>query len=91
MDALEPDIRHRWFLFRSWHRGTQEVDLIFGSFAETFLTGFDTAQLDQFEALLDCADADLLDWITGRSTPPPEYNHDVMHLLRSSQYGNTKG
>lgn len=58
-----------------------------GSFAETSLTGFDSAQLDRFEALLDCADADLFDWITGRSTPPPAYDHDVMRLLRSSRYG----
>ena len=79
-----PDIRHRRLLFRCWHRGTQEIDLLLGSFAETSLAGFDSAQLDRFEALLDCADADMFDWITGRSTPPPAYDHDVMRLLRSS-------
>jgi succinate dehydrogenase flavin-adding protein (antitoxin of CptAB toxin-antitoxin module) len=36
--------------------------------------------------LLDCADADLFDWIAGRSTPPPAYDHDVMRLLRSFRY-----
>ena len=85
------DIRRRRLLFRCWHGGTQEIDLILGPFAETFLTGFDSAQLDRFEALLDCADPDLLDWITGRSTPPPAYDHDVMRLLRSFPYGQKKG
>jgi len=33
--------------------------------------------------LLECADADLFDWITGRAIPPPEYDHDVTRLLIS--------
>jgi succinate dehydrogenase flavin-adding protein (antitoxin of CptAB toxin-antitoxin module) len=37
-------------LLRSWRRGTQEVDLILGSFAEDFLAVLDGAQLDRFGA-----------------------------------------
>ena len=62
-----------------------------GSFAETSVTDFDNAQLDRFEALLDCADADLFDWITGGSRPPPAHDHDVMRLLRSFSFRQTKG
>jgi antitoxin CptB len=76
------DIRCRRLLFRSWHRGTQESDLILGSFAETSLTGFNRKQLDRFEALLDCTDADLFDWIVAGGGAPPEHDHDVMRLLR---------
>ena len=86
-----PEIRRRRLLFRCWHRGTQEIDLLLGSFAETSLGGLDSAQLDRLEALLDCADADLFDWITGRSRPPPAYDHDVMRLLRSSVYRQKRG
>jgi|GEM_PF-5961252 succinate dehydrogenase flavin-adding protein (antitoxin of CptAB toxin-antitoxin module) len=49
------DILCRRLRFRCWHRGTQESDLILGSFAESSLTSFDRTQLDRFEALLDCA------------------------------------
>jgi antitoxin CptB len=80
----DSDVRRRRLLFRCWHNGTQEADLLLGRFAETSLAGFDGAQLDRLEALLDCSDIDLLDWITGRSTPPAAYDHDVMRLLRSS-------
>ena len=80
------DLRRRRLLFRSWHRGTQETDLILGSFAEISLAAFDTAQLDRFEALLDCADADLFDWVAGRGLPPMEHDHDVMRLLRTFHY-----
>jgi succinate dehydrogenase flavin-adding protein (antitoxin of CptAB toxin-antitoxin module) len=55
----DADLRRKRLLFRCWHRGTQEVDLIFGSFAEASLTSFSAAQLDRFEALLNCDDTDL--------------------------------
>ena len=87
----QSDVRRKRLLFRCWHRGTQEIDLLLGSFAETSLAGLDGAQLDQLEGLLDCADADLFDWITGRSRPPPAYDHDVMRLLRSSVYRQKRG
>lgn len=61
-----------------------------GSFADDFLAGFDSTQLDRFEALLDCHDVELLDWITDRCTPPREYDHDVMRLLRTS-HSHQKG
>jgi len=78
-----PDIRRKRLLFRCWHRGTQESDLILGSFAEDSLKTLDSNQLGRFEALLDCTDPDLFDWIFGVSDPPPEHDHDVMELLRS--------
>ena len=76
------EIRRRRLLFRSWNRGTQESDLILGSFAEAWLANFDLPQLDRFEALLDCSDPDLFDWIFEISAPPPEHDHDVMRRLR---------
>jgi|SoiMethySBSTD1v2_1073268.scaffolds.fasta_scaffold28463_3 antitoxin CptB len=77
-----PDARYRRLMFRCWHRGTQESDLILGMFADGFLKSLDDAQLDRFEALLDCTDPDLFDWMFGVSAPPPEHDHDVMSLLR---------
>ena len=78
-----PDIRCRRLLFRSSRRGTQENDLLLGSFAESCLSGFNAAQLDRFEALLACTDPELFDWIIGGISPPPQHDHDVMELLRS--------
>jgi len=75
------DLRRKRLLFRSWHRGTRESDLVLGRFAEAHLAGFDAAQLDRWEALLECADADLYDWVSGRTAPPAAYDHDLMRLL----------
>ena len=77
------EIRRKRLSFRSWHRGTRESDLILGRFADVHLAGFDEAQLDRYEALLDCPDADIFDWVSRRTTPPPEHDHDVTRLLVS--------
>jgi antitoxin CptB len=77
------DIQRKRLGFRSWHRGTRESDLILGRFADAHLAQFDDGQLDRYEALLECSDADLFDWVTGRAAPPPEHDHDVTRLLLS--------
>jgi antitoxin CptB len=76
------NIRRNRLLFRAWHRGTQENDLILGSFAEARLPGFDAGQIDRFEALLDCTDPELFDWIVAGIAPPPQHDHDVVRMLR---------
>ena len=81
-----PDIRRKRLLFRSWHRGTKEADLLLGSFAERHLSEFTPGQLDRYEALLAVEDADLWDWIAGRAPPPPERDTDVLRLLLAFRY-----
>jgi antitoxin CptB len=80
------DLRRKRLLYRAWHRGTREADLVLGSFAEAHLAAFDSVQLARFEALLECPDADLYDWIAGRTAPPPDHDNDVTRLLLSFRY-----
>ena len=80
------DIRRKRLRYRAWHRGTREADLLLGSFADAHLAAFDEARLDRFEALLECLDADLYDWIAGCAAPPPERDNDVTRLLLSFRY-----
>ncbi len=80
------DIRRKRLLFRSWHRGTREADLLLGGFAESHLAGFVEAALDRYEALLECSDAELFDWMTGRAAPPPEHDGEVTRLLLAFRY-----
>lgn len=83
-EALE--IRRKRLLFRSWHRGTREVDLLLGSFAERHLAELTVAQLDRYEALLENSDSVLFDWLSGRMAPPPEQDGDVLRLLMAFRY-----
>jgi antitoxin CptB len=46
------DIRRRKLLFRAWHRGLREVDLILGRFADGHIEELDEADLSEFENLM---------------------------------------
>jgi antitoxin CptB len=78
--------RRRKLMFRSWHRGTRESDLLLGRFADAHVPSFDAGQLDRFEALLSESDPDIYDWVTGRQQPPAASATDVVELLR--QFSN---
>ena len=80
------DNRRKRLLFRSWHRGMKEADLLLGSFAERHLPDFTAEQVDRYEALLGADDSDLLAWIGGRAIPPRERESDVLRLLLAFKY-----
>lgn len=60
------EARLRRLRMRSWRRGTREMDLILGPFADARLQEMDAATLDRLEALLEENDQDLYPWVTAR-------------------------
>lgn len=76
------DTRRKRLLFRARHMGSNENDILFGGFAERSLARLTPEQLDRFEALLAVNDTDLFDWVTGKRPVPPDYDHDVMGMLK---------
>ena len=77
------DVRCKRLLFRSWHRGTRELDLFLGPFAEHHLATFTTRQLDAYEHLLEHSDPDIYRWITDAEPVPKTANSDVLSLLQN--------
>ena len=57
---------------RSWRRGTKEMDLVLGPFADAHLAALTEAELDLYDALLAENDQDLMAWILGQALPPPD-------------------
>ena len=76
--------RRKRLLYRSWHRGTHELDLILGRFADAHMDALTVAQLDAYETLLGIADPDLYNWVSGREPIPPIHDNDVIRLIISS-------
>ena len=70
------DARLRKLRMRSWRRGTKEMDLILGPFADARLGDLDAEALDAYEALLAENDQDLYRWASG-AEPAPE-RHEVL-------------
>jgi antitoxin CptB len=81
--TVDLDPRRKKILFRAWHRGMREMDLIMGRFAEQSLDGMGDAELDAFELLIEVPDRDLLAWITGREPTPGNYDTAVFQALRA--------
>ena len=83
-DGLDP--RRRRMLFRSWHRGTREADLIMGRFADAHIAAFSDAELDQFEHLLEALETDLLSWMTGLAEVPADHDTPMFRRVREFHF-----
>jgi antitoxin CptB len=59
------DERRKRLLFRCWHRGTREMDLILGRFADAAIGNLTDDELTQLERLIEVPDPDLYAAITG--------------------------
>jgi len=81
--SADLDERRRRLLFRAWHRGIREMDLIMGRFAEAKLAGMTDAELDEFERLIEVRDHDLFSWIATSEPVPANYDTPVFHALKS--------
>ncbi|MDR3495276.1 MAG: succinate dehydrogenase assembly factor 2 [Ancalomicrobiaceae bacterium] len=62
-DGLSP--RKKRALYQAWHRGTKEMDLLLGQFADAALATMSEAEMDAFEAILNETDRDLFSWVVG--------------------------
>lgn len=63
-------IRLKKLRLRSWRRGTKEMDLILGGFANDTLEQLSDEDLAIYEAILAENDQDLYRWVTAQDAPP---------------------
>lgn len=70
--AETPEARLKRMKMRSWRRGTKEMDLVLGPWADSNLGGLTSAQLETYEILLAENDQDLMAWIFGQAEAKAE-------------------
>lgn len=75
------DARRRRLLFRAWRRGTREMDLVLGRFAEARLATLAERDLADFEGLMNVPDQDLFAWISGAAPVAANYDTPVFRAL----------
>jgi antitoxin CptB len=80
------DARRRRLLFRSWHRGIREMDLIMGRFADAWIERLSERELDQYERLIEIPDPELYAWIAGQDAVPPEQDSELLQRLRAFHF-----
>ena len=81
------DERRRRLLFRAWHRGMREVDLITGRFADAHIESLSDAEVGEFERLMDVPEPDLLNWVMGAAETPAAYDTALFRRLREFHGG----
>lgn len=72
------EMRIKRAAYRANHRGTKELDILLGRFAEAQLPQMSEAELGAFEELLALPDPQIDAWIKGADAPPA-----VADLVRS--------
>jgi len=79
-EGLDP--RRRRLLFRCWHRGIREMDLVLGRFADAHLTSLADGELDELERWLDVPDQQIFAWVNGMEPVPANYDTVLFRRLR---------
>lgn len=71
-------------IYQSRKRGMLENDLLLSTFASKFLPDFNVDQTLQFDRLINkpSNDWDIYYWATAKKPTPPEYENEIMQMLR---------
>jgi antitoxin CptB len=77
------DDRRKRLLFRCWHRGTREMDLILGRFADATIADLTDAELGQLEQLIEVPDPDLYAALSSDVLPAPEFRTSLFDRIKS--------
>jgi antitoxin CptB len=77
------DDRRKRLLFRCWHRGTREMDLILGRFADKEIASLTDSEMTELERLIDVPDPDLYAALTGEKELPSAYAGALFERLKT--------
>ena len=72
------EIIRKIILFRSWHRGTKEMDLILGTYADNNLSLMSNDDLMHFQNFLNLSDPDLYKWLISEEKGFPDEFKDLI-------------
>jgi antitoxin CptB len=78
-EGLDP--RRRRLLFRSWHRGIREMDMVYGRFADAQIAALSEPELNDYEKLLELRDQQVFDWVFGAQPLDPDYDTPLFRRL----------
>jgi antitoxin CptB len=77
------DERRKRLLFRCWHRGTREMDLILGRFADAEIGNLTDLELRQLEELIEVPDPDLYGALTDGEPLAPKHANALFERVKA--------
>ncbi len=81
--SAELSPRRRRILFRAWHRGIREMDLVLGQFADAEIADLPENELDALEEIMNEQDADLIRWVIGAEPVPSQFDGPLFTKIAS--------
>ncbi|GER07752.1 hypothetical protein GCM10007972_22610 [Iodidimonas muriae] len=83
---IDLENRRKRLVFRAWHRGVKEADIIIGTFVRTHVESWDHEQIAWFERLLEESDRDILAWIMKSEPVPDIFDTPCLHDMQKLDY-----
>ncbi len=77
--------RRKRLLYRCWHRGIREMDLIMGRFADAHIATMTDAEIEELERLSEVPEPELYAALSGTGAIPPEFANGL--FLRIKAFG----
>lgn len=86
------DLKRARLLYQSRKRGMLENGLVLSTFAKKYLNTFNDEELKLYDRLINLPsnDWDLFYWAIGVKPTPPEFDNDIMNLLKKHVENNDK-
>jgi antitoxin CptB len=77
------EMRRRRAAYRASHRGTKEMDLILGRFADAHLAGMGAEEMSEFEQFIALPDPVLTQWFSQDETPAEPQFAELIAAMRA--------
>jgi antitoxin CptB len=77
----ELGMRRRRLRYRAWHRGTREMDLVLGPYADAHAETMGAEELQRLEGLMEESDPELLTWVMGQEPAPDHVDGALLDRL----------
>ena len=78
---------YKKLILRSWRRGTKEMDLILGRFADKNIARLNDNELSSYKCLLKCDDHLIYNWILGKEKIPSKFKV-IVNIVQKSVKNN---
>jgi antitoxin CptB len=77
------DHRRKRLLFRCWHRGTREMDIILGRFADANIASLSDDEIADLERLIELPDPDLYSALSGGRPLAEDYANGIFVRIKA--------
>lgn len=75
-------------IYRSWHRGSKETDILLGDFAKSELQNLTKQELEIYADLIEEDDWDIYEWILNEEVEIPEEYQAIIKKIRLFNISN---